>query len=224
MAERFPPRYPRIPHLFPTPAATRDDLVLTPEDARPFLTETVLVEEKLDGANVALWLDAGGALQVASRAGPGGRDRGGQLGRLRAWAAERAVDLRKLLAEGAVLYGEWLYRTHSVPYGRLPDLLVGIDLWSPEAGFLPPHGRDERLRAAGLTVPPRAYGGVLGDERRALALLGRSAFGSGPAEGVILRRDAADRPLGIAKLLAPSFERASDDQLAAPGAFNRVAR
>lgn len=98
-----PPPYPRTPHLWP-PAGSTGRLVVPPEEVPMWLSEPVVVEEKLDGANVSLWLDAATArVEVASRGGVGAQDRAGQLGRLRAWTAERHQTLTRLLDDGWVL-------------------------------------------------------------------------------------------------------------------------
>jgi hypothetical protein len=121
------PSYPRVPHLAPGPGITRDDLVLPKETRERLLNGRVHIEEKLDGANMSFAL-CGGRVEVATRGGLGSIDRGDHLGRARAWAAERSDDLRSLLADGCVLYGEWLLTRHGVGYDSLPDLLVGLDL------------------------------------------------------------------------------------------------
>jgi RNA ligase len=206
-----PAPYPRVPYLFPQPERRGDDLVVGPEERERFLHEPVVVEEKLDGANVMLWLDGEGLVQTAGRSGADGMDRAGQLGRLRAWAAERSDRLRALLTADRVLYAEWLYLTHTVRYDRLPDLLVGTDLYEHEDGFFTVDERDRRLGQAGITTPPRVFSGALEGEERLLTLFGVSAFGSEPAEGLVLRREREGRLLERAKVLRPGFVRVSDD-------------
>src|SRR5207244_11665666 len=137
-----PPPYPRMPHLVPG-RGTRDDRVLGDADCKLILSRPVLVEEKLDGANVAVWLE-GGRVECALRSGLGGQDRARQLGPLRAWLAPRNDELVELLVENA-MYAEWLYLTHTIRYDRLPAYFVGLDLWSPTGGFLHPGDPDERL-------------------------------------------------------------------------------
>lgn len=209
-----PPPYPRVPYLFPQLERRRDDLVVGPEERERFLHRPVVVEEKLDGANVMLWLDGEGVAQVAGRAGLDGMDRGRQFGRLRAWAAERSDVLQALLGGGEVLYGEWMYLTHSVYYDRLPDLFVGTDLYVPETGFATAEERDRRLDEAGIWAPPRLFTGTLGGEESLASLFGTSAFGSQLAEGLVLRREGKGRLLERAKVLRPGFVPAGDAQLA----------
>ncbi len=203
-----PPPYPRTPHLWPD-AVRPARLVLSAPAVAHWLHEPVVVEEKLDGANVSLWWDDG--VQVASRGGVGSMDRAGQLGRLRAWAAQRAEPLQVLLADGSVLYGEWLWLRHGVAYDRLPDWLVALDLWHPEHGFADLSGRDERCARAGLCMPPRLFNGVLGSRKTVLALLRTSEFSTTyPAEGLVLRSHDGRR----CKFVAPGFRRREDSSWA----------
>lgn len=216
------PTYPRIPHIAPSPGATRDDLILDDQEREALLGGPVRVEEKLDGANVALWLEEG-ATRVASRGGPDAIDRAGQLGRLRGWAAERGDALRELLASERVLYGEWLLLTHSIAYDGLPDYLVGLDVWSPADGFAPVEERDRLLRAAGIATPPLRHEGRLDGLAEVDRLVGSSAFRDGAAEGVVVRAIDGDggRPR-IAKRLAETFVQRDDASWRGARALNQI--
>lgn len=205
-----PPKYPRIPHLFGTRDPRAHDRILPPVEAAGLLADDVTVEEKLDGANVVLWRGDDGEIRAAGRGGPGAMDRAGQLGRLRAWIGERHRELDGLLDEETALYGEWLYLTHGIHYDHLPDLLVGIDLWNAARGFLPVLTRDARLRRAGVATPPSLFRGIVGSRERLEELLGTSAFGSTPAEGLIVRRLDPRSTQPRAKLVAPGFLQVDD--------------
>lgn len=204
-----PPPYPRTPHLWTVPGRIDDDRVIPPDERAGWLRAPLVVEEKLDGANVSLWLDDG-RMQVASRGGAGAMDRAGQLGRLRAWAAERDASLRGLLADGWAIYGEWLWLTHGTEYDLLPDWLVVLDCWHPSVGFAGLADRDRRVEGAGLVVPPRLFEGVLGSEAAVTALFGPSRFSrsGGPAEGLVLR-DAAGRRC---KVVDRNYRRRTDEE------------
>jgi hypothetical protein len=204
----WPPPYPRIPHLPPAPAATRDDLTLDNTTAQDLLSRDVVVEEKLDGASVMLWMD-GGRVEVATRGGPGAQDRAGQLGPLRAWTARRAEQLGILLAGDRVLYAEWMWLTHSVAYDSLPDHLIGLDLYSG-AGFAPIGERDAAFSGAAVAPPPRIFEGILGRRERVDELLGGSRFGRGAAEGLIIRSTGAGDERRLAKVVLASLTRRSD--------------
>lgn len=211
-----PPPYPRIPYLLPAPSATRQDRVVAAAERAAWWGVPLLVEEKLDGANVALWLQDG-QVQVASRGGPDAMDRAGQLGRLRAWVSERSARMAGLLSEGRVAYAEWLWLQHGIAYDALPDWLVILDLWT-EIGFVPVVERDRRCADEGLVVPPRVHDGPLLGERQLPALMGRSAFSRDcPAEGLVLRRADGAR----AKVVSKKFARVLDEDFS-PGRRNSL--
>lgn len=200
-----PPPYPRIPYLIPPPdGQTGERLVPWPERDSWFGVD-LLVEEKLDGANVTLWL-ADGVVQVASRGGPDAMDRAGQLGPLRAWAAERYEALSSGLRDGFVLYGEWMWLRHGVFYDALPDWFVVLDAWHAERGFLRATERDRIAASARLLVPPVRFEGVLGGPEDLVRLFGTSALSSSRAEGLVLRRSDGAR----CKVVDPSWQRADD--------------
>lgn len=217
-----PPPYPRIPYLMGAPTTGREDLVLSESDAQPFLREEVVVEEKLDGANVMLWLADHASVAVATRSGPGGRDRAGQLGPLRAWAARRSDAVRTLLSPGQVLYGEWLWLSHGIRYDRLPSFLVGLDLWDSENGFWDLDARDERCRAAGIPTPPCVFRGVIGQPDRLKSMVAGAQWAPETVEGLVVRRLCRGTEPRAAKVVRESFQPRSDREWAAGRARNRA--
>ncbi|MGI9002004.1 MAG: RNA ligase family protein [Pseudonocardia sp.] len=203
-----PSPYPRTPYLWTPDGGAAGDLVLDPGERPDWLQRPVVVEEKVDGANVSVWCD-GGRVQVASRGGPDAMDRAGQLGPLRARVGAAHDELAALLDGDWVLYGEWLWLSHTIHYERLPDHLIVLDLWHPKSGFADLPERDERVGASGLIIPPRLFSGVLGSADAILGLMGPSRFGTALMEGVVLRRGDGAR----CKVLRPGFVRAGDDHI-----------
>jgi RNA ligase len=218
-----PPPYPRVAHLFPGPGSS-DDINLDADEVAALLASEVVVEEKLDGANVVLWLDDDGRVQCALRSGPGSMDRAGQLGPLRAWVAGHDEPLRSAFSGYRVLYAEWLFLAHSLAYDRLPSFLIVIDFWRGEEGFASTERRNALCAESGLVAPPELWRGVPNGIGAVERLFGRSAWGSGPAEGLVVRRDddAADAPR-LGKLLAPGFDRLGDDDWRRGRPRNRLA-
>jgi hypothetical protein len=202
-----PPPYPRIP-LIEKSTGSWDDRVLAPAERLKFLSTPAIVEEKLDGANVVMYVD-GTHIVCSGRSGRSGMDRGHQLGRLRAWAGRRDADLRQVLQGGVALYAEWLWVRHSVRYTSLPDYLVCLDVWHPARGFAPTRERDERVARAGIPTPPCLFMGIVGSIRYLEELVVRSAFGDEPAEGAVIRIEENGRFLR-AKFLAHGFHRSEE--------------
>lgn len=200
-----PPSYPRTPYLWAPGQSSRDDRVLASDEISSWLQQPVVVEEKLDGANVSIWWEQN-RLQVAGRGGADAMDRGNQLGTLRSRVNAGYAQLQPLLEDGLVLYAEWMWLTHSVRYTLLTDYLVVLDFWCPDKGFVPLCERDRLSQAQELVVPPRLFEGILGSEAALVNLMGRSRCGSEFMEGAVLRRSDGQR----CKVLRPGFIRAGD--------------
>ncbi len=212
-----PPPYPRIPYLAAHPSRPRGDDVLSKGERERLLRGPCVVEEKLDGANVALWI-SGRSIEVAGRGGRGAMDRGDQLGRLKAWARERDPELRRVLGDQAkVIYAEWLWRTHTIHYEALPDLLVVLDLIDRSGVLVPAERRDAICATAGFATPPCIFRGAPRTTVALDALVGPSTFGAEQVEGFVVRAVAPDAPTPRAKYLAPGFRPVSDDAFARRG-------
>jgi hypothetical protein len=173
------------------------------------MSADVLVEEKLDGMNVMLWVEDG-VPRVGTRGGAETVDRSGERGRLRAWAAGRADTLASGLSDRFVVYGEWLRARHALAYDRLPSYLVGFDILDRVAGdFLVTARRDALLSGLGIPRPPTRFRGVLGSRDCLDGLLGRSAFADTHAEGLVIRSLDGGSPR-LAKHVDPSWRAAGE--------------
>ena len=207
-----PAGYPRIPHLRWSRGADPGDLILSEKALAECSGRVFTYEEKLDGFNVAFLRNERGGFTPQARSGRTQGDRGGQLGRVRAWAAAHLGSLDTCMEDSSVLYGEWLLRRHTIEYDRLPDWLVVLDLWSPNRGFATVDVRAERCRVAELVPAPVLGIGPWQTEAQLEAWCRRSRYSTGPAEGIILRDPARPEAGPIAKWLAPGFRRRTDEE------------
>src|SRR5260370_28575424 len=149
-------KFPHTPHLLwlgKTPC--RGDKVFGLEEARAFLNGQVTVEEKMEGTNIGLSLDESGALRVQSRGSYLARGSHPQFQPLWPWIEARRFGLVEALRPGLMLFGEWCFARHSVPYNRLPDWFLGFDVYERAADrFWSPHRRDRCLHGLGLSPAP----------------------------------------------------------------------
>lgn len=84
-------RFPHTPHLaWLGNSSPRDDKVLSHGEVASLLSGEVVVEEKLDGANVGLSLDANGNLVVQNRGQYLSGPHTGQFARLPSWLVQHA--------------------------------------------------------------------------------------------------------------------------------------
>lgn len=205
-------RFPHTPHLAWLGSGTpRDDKVLTLSEAEQLMDGELIVEEKVDGANLGFSMSEDGTLQCQNRGSFLETDAmSGQWKPLRRWLATHHQALIEALWPDLMLFGEWCYAVHSVRYTGLPDWFLAFDVYDRKRGeFFSVDGRDEFARCLGLAVVPELGRGRF-DLTRLRSLLGQSMLTDGPAEGLYLRREAGGHLVSRAKLVRPEFVQTID--------------
>jgi hypothetical protein len=195
---------PRIPHL-PGSTVAKGDLTLSPEQARPFLSRRVEVNEKMDGISITVGISPLGELEVTLRP-PWAGALGGEVHRAaNLWGAVNADLLRPLVAGGSVLFGEWLWHRLSLRY-RLPSPVFLLGRYEPRSRSIV-----EVPKVPGLYVPAPLFRGVLAG-RPLESLCRRSQWGRARAEGLVLTLRTRG---GIrwAKWVRPGYEQPMPDEL-----------
>jgi hypothetical protein len=200
-------KFPQTFHLVWLGDATlREDKLLTPEERRDFLSSPIVVEEKIDGANLGLSFDSNGNLRFQNRGTWLVGRFSGQWEQLRYWADSHQSALRDVLPENHVLFGEWCYAVHSIRYDCLPDWFVGFDVYDSQIHrFWSTRRRDALLKDAGISKTPRIAEGVFNTRQLRHMLKEPSAFGGSPREGLYLRLENNIWLEGRAKLVSPAF-------------------
>jgi len=203
-------RFPHTPHLaWLGDGQPREDKVLSPDEARDLLSHEVVVEEKVDGANIGLSLDAGGALRIQNRGAFLSRDLAHpQFAPLFRWIEPRRFALTQALSPGIILFGEWCYAQHSVRYTKLPDWFLAFDVYDPARKmFWSTTRRNALVAQLGLTLVPCLGTGRF-DLRGLQKLMGPSRVGDGPAEGLYVRGEDQAWLKARAKLVRKEFVQA----------------
>lgn len=199
------PRYPSTP------------IMGCEDDGRSDPAREWLVEEKLDGANCAVWIGPDGHVGIRdrTRALRKGVSEGGWAKKQFAPLWERAQrskgQIQSMEREAGMrlaLYGEWLLVVHGREYEAVGDLWRPWGLWSmDEAKFLDPFKARALLLGHGFEAPAqlgvwRVEEGL--DAARALAL-GVSGLG-GAREGAVFKLGDGAWQTGLGKVVALGFE------------------
>ncbi len=211
-------RFPHTPHIaWLAKGEPRDDKVLSPPEAQSLLSQVVVVEEKLDGANLGFSLDAQGQLQTQNRGQYLQAPFAGQFARLPDWLA-RAGDrvelaLLGLAATPVILFGEWCAARHSLGYDHLPDWFLLFDVYDKTQGrFWSVQRRNALAETYGFATVPRLYEGLATlDQLKAMLQETPSRYRSGSLEGVVIRHDSENWCEARAKLVRSDFTQAIDE-------------
>jgi ATP-dependent RNA circularization protein (DNA/RNA ligase family) len=206
-------RFPHTPHLaWLGQGEPRDDKVLSPSEAQKLVAGDVVVEEKLDGANLGFSLAPDGGLRAQNRGQYLAEPHAGQFARLPAWLAQHGDTLRSVLTPDLMLFGEWCAARHSLDYAELPDWFLVFDVYDrASGGFWSTARRDALASSAGLArVPTVMSGKATVDQLKKLVANSISHYRHGPLEGVVVRCESADWCKARAKLVRPDFTQAID--------------
>ena len=200
-------KYPSTPHLALLPGViVRSDKLMTEEERDGFLKNTILVEEKVDGANLGLSFNERGDIFAQARGKYLDLPGSGQWKKLSDWLEPRIDSLFENLSDRYILFGEWCYAKHTIFYDSLPDWFLAFDVYDREARcFLSTSRRGCLLEKMQLEAVP-----ILGRGRFSLSgleeMISRSKLANDqPAEGAYLRFDLGDLLGGRAKLVRRTF-------------------
>ena len=205
-------KFPHTPYLIPpqTSVSLRQDKVLSFDEAKLFFTERVVVEEKIDGANLGISFNKDGSMCLQNRGHYLFEPFVGQWEPLPKWIKNWADVLFDILFDKYILFGEWCYLKHSVFYNRLPDWFIAFDVFDKgNHRFLSTKRRNDVINKIGLPIVPLIYNGFISKEL-IIGAKGKTIFGEDEREGVYLRVDSNDYLIGRAKHVRSSFTQAID--------------
>ncbi len=201
-------KFPSTPHLARLGGIrVRDDKVMIESERDGFLQHELVVEEKVDGANLGISFDPAGKIRAQNRGEFLQYPYLGQWKKLAEWLDPKIDPFFDTLSDRYILFGEWCYAQHSVPYDRLPDWFLGFDVFDKSTSkFFSCSRRDALFRGLGVSQVPTIKRGRF-SLSKIKKLLSHSQFSDCPAEGLYLRLDNGDWLRQRAKLVRPEFIR-----------------
>lgn len=192
-------KFPRTRHIANMGAMARDDLLMDKTDVEMLLSGEVVVEEKVDGANIGFSLAPDGSIRAQNRSHYVHSSSHEQFKKLGFWIQSHLEDLSSLLSRGNfIVYGEWLFAKHSINYTKLPDYFVLFDVFDMDSKtFFSRTAVEEMVRNTSLSLVPVIFRGrVSGVEQlAAMATQTKSQFYDGVVEGVVVRAMNEDSSL-----------------------------
>ncbi len=206
-------RFPHIPHLaWFGVGKPRDDKVLSATETGALLSADLVVEEKLDGANLGLSIGNDGRVRAQSRGQYLETPYSGQFSRLGSWVAAHEERLFIALGEHLIAFGEWCAARHSIEYTALPDWWVLFDIYDKvDRRFWSTTRRDAWAGEVGVpTVAAVLRGRASLLDLEALLATEKSIYRDGPMEGLIVRVEDENWLGDRAKLVRADFTQSID--------------
>ena len=136
-----------------------------------------------------------------------------QFKKLGFWVEQHEDELRRVLdrdqhfPERYILYGEWMYATHSIPYAALPDYFVAFDIFDRTTqSWANTKSLRGLLEDTTISMVPIIYGGKMPTEPELLNMIQRqSSFYDGRVEGVYVKVEVDGRVKSRGKVVRSDF-------------------
>ena len=201
-------RYPHTPHLaWLGRDCPRSDKVMNDREVASFLAGTIIIEEKIDGANLGFSFNQDAKLCVQNRGNFLSDTSTGQFKQLHNWMAFHEDALFDSLDSTLILFGEWMAARHSLDYDNLPDLFVGFDIFDRSTQrFWSTKRRNELFSRLEIQTIP-LFGTGHSTLEGLISLLGssKSKYRNGHPEGFYLRIEDDDWLINRSKLVRAEF-------------------
>ena len=199
-------KFPTTPHLISmSSTGIREEKLLTVQEAQVFLENGIVVEEKIDGANLGISFNKNGDIVVQNRGSILTKPYTGQWKHLQNWLKIKENELFDILSDRLILFGEWCYAYHSIYYNKLPDWFIAFDIYDKDAErFVSSHRRSVLLKGTCISeVPEVARGKIPYDAL--YDMIPMSAFSDQRAEGIYLRNECQFWLNSRAKIVRQEF-------------------
>jgi hypothetical protein len=200
--------FPRTPHLYGR-EVYREDLQLSEEDTTLFLSQNIIIQEKIDATNIGVSLDRSNNpifQKRGSKISPEEIGSSKEFSKLAKWYEIHEKELQKVLGRDKILFGEWCYAQHTTYYDQLPSYFMAFDIFDKEMKqFISLRQFQHTLSPTQIQTVPVLYDGRITSREDLDQYLVQSSFGPDIREGLYLRIDSRTSNERRAKLVRPEF-------------------
>ncbi len=199
-------KFPSTPHFsISVTQDIRNDKVLDDDIQNDALTKELIIEEKIDGANLGISFDCEGDVILQNRGSILYPPFSGQWKHLDKWLKLRLDKLFDVLTDRYILFGEWCYAKHSIHYTSLPDYFLAFDIFDKKLKkFITFDKREKLTKAMGVfSVPLLGKGFFCLNELP--NFIKKSLYSDSISEGVYVRASDTYQTFFRAKIVRSDF-------------------
>lgn len=182
---------------------------LSDEEVKILLAGAVIIEEKIDGANVGIIRHKNG-FHLQKRGSLVGQSEHPQFGFFHNWAYKN-YDKIMAVPLGYLIYGELCWAVHTIYYDKLPDYFLVFDVIHTRSNhWLSIKERHEFCETYGFSQVPLLSIGYY-DKMDLFDLVPDESLFGEFAEGIVVKRYRKDEYLR-GKIVKPEFMKALDEE------------
>jgi predicted kinase len=184
-------KFPRTRHLYSLGSAQRNDLIMTLDEVKQFHNIELYIEEKIDGANIGISIDPETQIiKFQNRSHYVNESTHLQFSKLPQWVNMYGPQLYEVIEPGRhILFGEWLYLRHTVPYNGLPSYFVVFDMYDKKEKVFYSRNKIEKiLSKTKIPLVPLIFNGSFNKKEDIVKLLEKdSTYGNTLIEGLYIK-------------------------------------
>eukprot|EP01130_Rhizamoeba_saxonica_P017999 TRINITY_DN8893_c0_g1_i1.p1 TRINITY_DN8893_c0_g1~~TRINITY_DN8893_c0_g1_i1.p1 ORF type:complete len:230 (+),score=43.52 TRINITY_DN8893_c0_g1_i1:13-702(+) len=218
-------KFPRTHHIIDAggSAVTRDDLVMSNDDKEFFFSNTVRLEEKIDGSNLGISIDENYNIIYQNRSKIVTSATASQWKGLDKWLTDHPGVWEVLTSPDIILFGEWCFAVHSIHYTKLPDYFIAFDIYlKSEQKFVCREELERRLEGSGIPIIRVIDSGIFSKEEMLNYLDSISEYRDGTVEGIYVRVDDEQFSLRRGKIVRPDFIQGIDEHWTKKGLIKNL--
>ena len=199
-------KFPSTPYIYTNDYSDfRFDKMLSKKETIDLFSEKIIIEEKIDGANLGISFDSEGNILLQNRGQYLLPPYFGQWKKLPNWIENYHQVLFDNLEDKFILFGEWCYFTHQIYYDNLPDWFIGFDVFDKQNRcFLSVKKRNKLLEIMNIEKVPQLFSGII-SINDINSYIVKSTFGQESMEGLYFRKDYDGQLVMRAKYVRDSF-------------------
>jgi atypical dual specificity phosphatase len=207
-------KFPRTHHIFGLEGTgvTRDDLILDEKEIEKYLNCLLVLEEKVDGANLGISINEDYKIVYQNRSHYVTYATSTQFKGLQKWEQTHSGELFQILEPNRhIIYGEWCYAKHSIHYTDLPNYFIAFDIFDKkENKFVSRKRLVEILKKTTIPVVPiidkKTFTSVKEIKEELIKYLDtKSRYRDGPVEGIYIRKNKDGFLERRCKIVRPDF-------------------
>lgn len=207
-------KFPRTHHIFGLEGTgvSRDDLVLDEAEIKKYLNCLLILEEKVDGANLGISINEDYQIVFQNRSHYVTYTTSTQFKGLKQWEQSHSGELFQLLEPNRhILYGEWCYAKHSIHYTNLPNYFIAFDIFDKkENKFISRKRLVNLLKNTTIPVVPiidkKIFTTIKEIKEELIEYLNtKSRYRDGPVEGIYIRKNVDGFLERRCKIVRPDF-------------------
>jgi len=178
------------------------------KEVEKFLNIPLVIEEKIDGANLGISITKDYELVFQNRSKVITSATDAQWKALDSWVKQTPGIWEVLTTDDTILFGEWCYAKHSIGYSALPSYFVAFDIFiKSEKKFVSRAELERILEPTGIPIIRKLHAEFRANSLKDLTTLleTNSVYYDGKIEGIYIRVDDALWNLDRVKIVRPDF-------------------